>query len=132
MTSDILQALLRWLKSYPDKYLDEMEMVTYIRTHCDVDVDPSTVSRARADAGWTKKVKRRVARLRNADLRDYYRYQILENSSYHIVFVDESGCDERVGTRRKGGLQSASRRSRSLASTVAAGTRSSRRTRKMA
>lgn len=45
---------------------------------------------------------RRIVNRRNADLRDYYLYQISSLSSEHLVFVDESGCNKRIGFRRIG------------------------------
>ena len=50
------------------------------------------------------KTIRRVAKGRNADLRDLY----LHNSSnsgfllYYYVFVDKSSCDKRIGFRQTG------------------------------
>ena len=43
---------------------------------------------------------RRIAKGRNADLRDLYLHNISEFSPEHFVFVDESGCDRRAGSRR--------------------------------
>lgn len=45
---------------------------------------------------------RRIAQERNADLRDYYLLQLSDFRSYHLVFIDESGCDKRAGFRRTG------------------------------
>ncbi|KAJ0129101.1 Uncharacterized protein HZ326_27799 [Fusarium oxysporum f. sp. albedinis] len=39
---------------------------------------------------------------RNADLRDYYLYKLSFYRSYQLVYIDESGCDRRVGRRRIG------------------------------
>lgn len=35
-------------------------------------------------------------------MRDLYTYNISDFRSYHYVFVDESGCDKRIGFRRTG------------------------------
>ena len=35
-------------------------------------------------------------------LRDFHLRRLSEFSSYHLVYVDESGCDKRVGFRRAG------------------------------
>ena len=43
-----------------------------------------------------------MAQERNADLRDYYAYNISEFRSCQLVYVDESECDKRVGFRRTG------------------------------
>jgi len=45
---------------------------------------------------------RHVAKERNADLRDFYLYNLSAFHSYHLVFVDESGYDKRIGFRRTG------------------------------
>lgn len=42
------------------------------------------------------------SRERNADSRDDYCYLISEFCSYHLVYVDESECDKRIGFRRTG------------------------------
>lgn len=39
---------------------------------------------------------------RNSDLRDMYFHLISDFHSYQLVYVDESGCDKRVGFRRTG------------------------------
>ena len=62
----------------------------------------STISRALKCAGWSKKNSRRVAQERNADLRDFYLHNLSSFQSYHLVYVDESGCDKRIGFRRTG------------------------------
>jgi len=62
----------------------------------------STISRTLNAAGWSKKACQRVASGRNADLCDYYLYNLSSCRSYYLVYVDESRCDERVGFRRTG------------------------------
>lgn len=52
--------------------------------------------------GWSKKVAKQKARERNADLRDAYFHYISDFSSHHLVYVDESGCDKRIGFRKTG------------------------------
>jgi len=39
---------------------------------------------------------------RNADLRDLYLHNTEDFDPEHYVFVDESGCDKRIGFRRTG------------------------------
>lgn len=65
-----------------------------------VQVSQSSIQRALAKAGWSRKVSRQVAKERNADIRDYYLHNLSSFRSYHLVYVDESGCDRRVGFRR--------------------------------
>jgi len=62
-------------------------------------VTTSSVGRALASMGWTKKKIRRVPKGRKADLRDLYLHNI---SEFSPSTVDESSCDRRVGSRRTG------------------------------
>lgn len=52
--------------------------------------------------GWSKKTVRQHAKKRNADLRELYLHNLSDFQSYHLVYVDESGCDKRAGFRRTG------------------------------
>ncbi len=65
-------------------------------------VDPSTVSRALKSINWSKKKMRQIARERNPDLRDFYLHTISPFPSWQLVYVDESGCDKRIGCRKSG------------------------------
>lgn len=109
ITPLILEALCDYLLEKPDLYLDEMAEFLY--DEFDVVVSTCTISRALRSHGWTKKVARRIAQEKNADLRDHYLCQLFDFRSYHLVYIDESGCDKRAGFRRigwspAGGLQS--------------------------
>jgi hypothetical protein len=77
-------------------------MVNLLQEEFGVLVTTSSVGRALASIGWTKKIICRVAKGRNADLQDLYPYNISDFSPQYFVFVDESGCDKRVGFRRTG------------------------------
>jgi hypothetical protein len=44
----------------------------------------------------------RIAKQRDADLRDHYLHRISQYKSYQLVFVDESGCNGRAGHSRWG------------------------------
>ena len=66
----------------------------------EVSVLKSTISDALHRKGWSKKTARQEAKERNLDLRDDYYYLILEFSLYHLVYMDESRCDKRIGIRR--------------------------------
>jgi hypothetical protein len=68
----------------PNLYLDETAEFLY--DEFDVLVSTYTVSRALRSYGWTKKVARRIAQERNADLRYHYLYQLLDFRSYHLVY----------------------------------------------
>ena len=45
---------------------------------------------------------RHIANERNADLRDFYLHKLSAFRSHQLVYVDESGCDKRIGFRRTG------------------------------
>ena len=77
-------------------------MVGFLWDEFDILVTISSIGRALASAGWSKKVARRVAQERNADLRDFYLYSLPAFRSYHLVYIDESGCNKRIGFRRTG------------------------------
>ncbi|TVY85511.1 hypothetical protein LSUE1_G004892 [Lachnellula suecica] len=85
---------LRWIndEDVTAVFLDEFEVI----------VATPTVSRALASAGWSRKAARRVAKERNADLRDFYLHNLSEFCSYLLVYIDESGFDNRIGFRRTG------------------------------
>jgi transposase len=100
ITPPMLEALCDHLLEKPDLYLDEM--VIFLWDEFRVLVSTFTVGRALRSAGWSKKATRRIAQAQNADLRDFYLYNLSAFRSYHLVFVDESGCDKRVGFRRTG------------------------------
>jgi transposase len=98
----MLDALCEYLLEKPDLYRDEM--VLFLLDEFNTRVTPSSVGRALKSRGWTKKTIRRIAKGRNADLRDLYLYNSwdLGFRSYHYIFVDESGCDKRSGFRHMG------------------------------
>jgi transposase len=96
----MLEALCDHLVEKPDLYLDEMKL--FWLDEFGLDVPKSTISNTLHRIGWSKKVARQQAKERNADLRDEYMYFISDFSSYHLVFVDESGCDKRIGFQRSG------------------------------
>jgi hypothetical protein len=92
----------RALREHPLEKLDRCldEMAVYQLDEFVTVVPPSTVSRTLRSAGWSNKACRRVARGRIAHLRDYYLYNLSSFRSYHLVYVDKSGCDKRIGFRR--------------------------------
>jgi transposase len=100
ITAPILDALCKHLILKPGLYHDEM--VKWVWNHFQVYITTSSLKRALASCGWTKKTIGCIARAQNADLRDLYLYNTSDFRSYHYVFVDESGCDKRVGYRRTG------------------------------
>jgi transposase len=100
ITPFMLDALCDHLLEKPDLYLDEM--ADFLYNEFELLVSTYTISRALRSQGWTKKVARRIAQERNADLRNYYLHQLSDFRSYHLIFIDESGCDKRAGFRRTG------------------------------
>ena len=100
VTPTMLEALREHLVEKPDRYLDEMAV--FPLDEFGTLVPTSTISRTLKSAGWSKKACRRVASGRNADLRDYYLHNLSSFRSYPLVYVDESGCDKRIGFRRTG------------------------------
>lgn len=100
ITPPMLAALCDRLLEKPGLYIDEMVIFIWDEFH--VLVTDSSIKRALASAGWSKKVARQRAKEQNADLRDYYLHNLSDFQSYHLVYVDESGCDKRIGFRRTG------------------------------
>jgi transposase len=98
MTPQMLDALLEHLLEKPGSYRDEMAVFLY--DEFGILISISSISRALALAGWSKKATRHIAQERNAELRDFYLYNLSAFRSYHLVYVDESGCDKRIGFRR--------------------------------
>lgn len=96
----MLDALCEHLLEKPELYQEEM--VLFLLDEFKVNVTTFSVARALKSKGWTKKTIRRIARGRNTDLRDLYAYNTSGFHSYQYIFVDESGCDKRIGFRRTG------------------------------
>lgn len=65
-------------------------------------VTNSSVKLALASVGWSKKVTRHRAKEQNLDLRGFYMHNLSDFQSYHLVYIDESGCDKRIGLRQTG------------------------------
>ena len=65
-------------------------------------VSISTISHTLRAEGWFKKMIRRKANEQNADLRDECLHELSAFASHHLVYIDESSCDRRVGLRRTG------------------------------
>jgi len=96
----MLEVLKDHLLEKPGQTLDEMAL--FLWDEFRVVITPMSISRALKSIGWTKKVARSVAKERNADLRDYYLHDLSAFQSWQLVYVDESGCDKRIGFRRTG------------------------------
>jgi transposase len=100
ITPPVLEALCEYLLDKPERYLDELAILLW--DDFDVLITTASISRALVLMGWSKKSSRRVARERNADVRGLYLHNMSAFRSYHLVFVDESGCDRRIGFGRTG------------------------------
>lgn len=100
ITPVMLEALCDHLLERPGLYLDEMVLFLWDEFH--TLTTTSTISRALASIGWSKKTIRRKASEQNADFQDSYLHDLSEFHSYHLVYIDESGCDKRIGFRRTG------------------------------
>jgi transposase len=100
VTPSMLEALCDHLLEKPGLYVDGMAI--FLWDEFRVQVTNSSLKRALASVGWSKKVARQRAKEQNADLRDFYLHNLSDFQSHHLVYVDESGCDKRIGFRRTG------------------------------
>jgi hypothetical protein len=96
----MLTALLDRLAVKPNIYRDEM--LVFLEKEFKTTVPASNIGRSLRSARWSRNTERHVAKGRNADLRDYYLYKLSFYRSYQLVYINESGCDRRVGRRRFG------------------------------
>jgi hypothetical protein len=97
----ILDTLCEHLLENPGLYLEEMALFMWDKFK--VQVTTYSIARALKSIGWRKKKTiRRIAKGRNADLRDLHWHNTSHIRSWQFVFVDESGCDKRIGYRRTG------------------------------
>lgn len=100
ITPPVLDALCDYLLEKPGLYLDKM--VLSIWDEFRMLATTSSIQRTLIVAGWSKKSIRQRAKKQSAELRELYLRNISEYESYHLVYVDESGCDKRIGFRRTG------------------------------
>lgn len=100
ITPVMLDALREHLVEKPDLYVEEM--VAFLRDEFGISTSPSSLKRALSGAGWTRKKAQQKAKEQSPELRDFYQHKLSQFRSYQLVFVDESGCDKRVGYRRSG------------------------------
>ncbi|KAI2734408.1 hypothetical protein DTO013E5_9997 [Penicillium roqueforti] len=100
ITPLMIEALRDHLLEKPGLYLDEM--VIFFWDEFRMLATTSSIRRALTFMGWSKKTTRQRAKEQNAELRELYLHNLSEFESYHLVYVDESGCDKRIGFRRTG------------------------------
>jgi hypothetical protein len=84
----------------PDLYLHEM--VDWVWNNFEVHVTIYSIRRALISRRVSNKKIGRVAKARNPDVRDLYLHNTSHIRSWQLVFVDDSGCDKRIGQRRMG------------------------------
>lgn len=96
----MIEALCEHLSEKPGLYLDEMAVFLWdeFRTL----VTTSSTRQAVLAKGWSKKCTRQQVRERNTNLQEWYLHNLSDFQSYQLVYIDESGCDKRVGFRRTG------------------------------
>lgn len=90
ITPPMLEALRDHLLEKPGLYLDEM--VIFLWDEFRMLATTSIIRRALTFIEWSKKTTRQRAKEQNVELRELYLHSEFE--SYHLVYVDESGCDE--------------------------------------
>lgn len=100
ITPLMLDALRDYLTEKPGLYVEEMAI--FLWDEFNVLPSPSSIKRALSQEGWTKKKAQQRAKEQNPQLRDFYQHKLSEFNSCHLVFVDESGCDKRIGCRQTG------------------------------
>jgi hypothetical protein len=94
----MFDALCEHLLEKPDLCQDEM--VLFFLDDFSTRVSTFSIGRMLRSHGWTKKKIRRIAKGRNANLRDLYLHNTADFRSDHFIFVVKSGCDKRIGFRR--------------------------------
>lgn len=100
LTPAMRKAIYDMLIEDAELYIEEL--VEFILESFSKKVSKSSVARAVKD--WPRKKMRYIAQQRDDDLRDLYLYTLgeLNIESHMCMFVDESGCDERVSRRQYG------------------------------
>jgi hypothetical protein len=100
ITPPLLETLRQHLLEKLVQYLDEM--VVFLWDESEALVITSSISGDLVSIDWSNNAARRVPKGRKPDLGDFCLYILSSSSSYHLVYVDESGRDERIGFRRTG------------------------------
>lgn len=100
ITPSMVEALCDHLLEKPGLYLDEMAI--FLWDEFQTLVTTSSIRRALVSTGWSKKKAQQIARGQNAELREYYLHNLSDFQSYHLVYMEESGCGKRAGFRRTG------------------------------
>jgi transposase len=100
ITWRIEQAIKHLLEKEPWWYQDELAEFLY--EVYDIEVNQSTISRALQRIEITRKRLKVIAIQRNGELRAHWQYHLQDFTASQLVFIDESGSDERSGDRMYG------------------------------
>jgi transposase len=96
----MMSALKAVLDAEPFLYQDEIR--DFFLDAFDIEVHRSTVSRALSWIKMTRKKLRVEAAQRNEELRVQWQFFLQEFTAVQLVFLDESGSDDRTGDRQYG------------------------------
>lgn len=92
IASVVSDALKEMRLSKPDRRLDEL--AAFLQDDFEAEVSNSAIMLK--EEGRSRRTIRRKAKEQNADLRDKYLHYLTSFASYHLVYIDESGCDRGV------------------------------------
>lgn len=98
------QAIKLLLDERPWFYQDEI--AEFLLKAFDIEVNQSIIARALQRINITRKRLRVEAAQRNAELRTQWQYDLQFFTAEQLVFVDESGSDDRTGDRQYGWAES--------------------------
>jgi len=100
ITPPMIQTICDHLLEKPELYVDGLVLFFWDEFH--VWVTNSSLKRALASVGWSKKSldKEQRSKMLIYEISICIIYQ--NPNSYHLIYVDESRCDNRVGFRRTG------------------------------
>lgn len=101
ITPEILFDLKHFLAEDPCAYLDEIAW--YLYDTWDIAVSEPTISKVLKEEGYTWKKCRKAAAERNPEDRRVWEEDIMPQlHQEELVFIDESGANERTGDRKYG------------------------------
>ncbi|KAF2177471.1 hypothetical protein K469DRAFT_807677, partial [Zopfia rhizophila CBS 207.26] len=92
--------LLNYLEYTPTAQLDEMQ--NFLLDKHEISCSISTIYRVLQRRNWSRKKTQRRAAERDNELRVAWQARLVTWEVYMLVFVDESGANERTGYRRYG------------------------------
>lgn len=97
ISNEMREFICETLEEEPDLYRDEIADLLHERfgEKC----SERSIGRALRAINWTRKRLRRIAQQRDEVLRTYFKFEAAAVNAKCFVFVDESGCDRRVGYR---------------------------------